>query len=54
MQIPLILVGSFCAAGMARLNLYWDQASVLVQIGVLDPGTGLPVVAKEEVEGIIG
>ena len=52
-QVPLVLAGSFCAGGLARLNVYWDQASVLVQVGVLDPGTELPVVAKEGVEGII-
>lgn len=37
-QIPLVLTGSFCAGKLARQNVYWDQASVLVQVGLLDPG----------------
>lgn len=27
----------FAAGKIARHNIYWDQASVLVQIGLLDP-----------------
>ena len=31
---------------LAHEHIYWDQASVLVQIGLLDPG-GLPVAGAE-------
>ena len=31
---------------LAHETLYWDQASVLVQLGLLQPG-GLPVVGAE-------
>lgn len=37
-QIPLVLTGTFCAGKLARQQVYWDQASVLVQVGLLDPG----------------
>jgi len=33
-------------------HIYWDQASVLVQIGLLDP-EGLPVVAAENARKIL-
>ncbi|PYH84913.1 hypothetical protein BO82DRAFT_303839 [Aspergillus uvarum CBS 121591] len=36
-RIALVMTASFCAGKVARLNVYWDQASVLVQIGLLDP-----------------
>ena len=32
---------------IASERIYWDQASVLVQIGMLDP-TGLPVTGVEQ------
>ena len=31
---------------MAHEHIYWDQASVLVQVGALEPG-GLPVAGAE-------
>jgi len=33
-------------------HIYWDQASVLVQIGVLDP-TGLPVAGIETANKLV-
>lgn len=36
-RIPLVMTASFLAGKIARHNMYWDQASVLVQIGLLDP-----------------
>ncbi|KAL4917474.1 hypothetical protein BDW62DRAFT_211173 [Aspergillus aurantiobrunneus] len=36
-RIPLVITASFLAGKIARHNIYWDQASVLVQIGLLDP-----------------
>jgi carboxymethylenebutenolidase len=33
-------------------HIYWDQASVLVQIGLLDP-TGLPVVGAEAARKVL-
>ncbi|KAL4934993.1 hypothetical protein BDV06DRAFT_229243, partial [Aspergillus oleicola] len=36
-RIPLVMTASFLDGKIARHNIYWDQASVLVQIGLLDP-----------------
>ncbi|KAF9884706.1 hypothetical protein FE257_001335 [Aspergillus nanangensis] len=36
-RITLVLTAAFVAGRLARQNIYWDQASVLVQIGLLDP-----------------
>ncbi|KAL4806460.1 hypothetical protein BDV18DRAFT_160523 [Aspergillus unguis] len=36
-SIPIVLTVSFLAGKIARQNWYWDQASVLVQVGLLDP-----------------
>ncbi|KAL6235371.1 hypothetical protein BDW75DRAFT_142174 [Aspergillus navahoensis] len=36
-RIPLVMTASFLCGKIARHNIYWDQASVLVQIGLLDP-----------------
>jgi hypothetical protein len=36
-RILLIMTASFLAGKIARHNIYWDQASVLVQVGLLDP-----------------
>jgi carboxymethylenebutenolidase len=37
---------------MVHEHLYWDQASVLVQLGLLEPG-GLPVVGAEGARSVI-
>ncbi|PIG85185.1 dienelactone hydrolase [Aspergillus arachidicola] len=36
-RVVIIMTASFIAGRLARHNIYWDQASVLVQIGLLDP-----------------
>ncbi|ROL69776.1 carboxymethylenebutenolidase [Pseudomonas chlororaphis] len=41
-QIPMLGVVKFRGPKLYHEHIYWDQASVLVQIGLLDP-TGLPV-----------
>jgi carboxymethylenebutenolidase len=37
---------------LAHEHLYWDQASVLVQLGLLDPA-GLPVVGVEGTRSVL-
>jgi carboxymethylenebutenolidase len=37
---------------MAYEHIYWHQASVLAQIGVLDPD-GLPVAGSEQAERLL-
>jgi carboxymethylenebutenolidase len=41
-EIPLVAIVRFVDGKVAHEHIYWDQASVLVQIGRLDP-KGLPV-----------
>jgi carboxymethylenebutenolidase len=41
-EIPLIAVVRFARDKIAHEHLWWDQASVLLQVGLLEPG-GLPM-----------
>lgn len=45
-EVPLVAIVKFEAGKLAHEHIYWDQASVLVQIGALDP-SGLPVAGAE-------
>ena len=45
-EIAFVVVVQFDGDKLAHEHLYWDQASVLVQLGLLDP-KGLPVVGVE-------
>jgi carboxymethylenebutenolidase len=45
-EVPLVAIVKFRDGKLAHEHIYWDQASVLVQIGRLDP-TGLPVAGAE-------
>jgi carboxymethylenebutenolidase len=45
-EVPLIGIISFRGDKLYHEYIYWNQASVLVQIGLLDPA-GLPVAGHE-------
>jgi carboxymethylenebutenolidase len=45
-QVPLVVVVHFREGKLAHEHIYWDQASVLVQIGLLDT-SNLPVAGIE-------
>jgi carboxymethylenebutenolidase len=45
-EIPLVAIVGFKDGKVAHEHIYWDQASVLVQIGKLNPA-GLPVAGVE-------
>jgi carboxymethylenebutenolidase len=45
-EIPLLAVVKFRGDKLYHEHIYWDQASVLVQIGKLDP-QGLPIAGVE-------
>jgi carboxymethylenebutenolidase len=45
-EVPLVAIVKFKDGKVAHEHIYWDQASVLVQIGKLDP-KGLPVAGGE-------
>ena len=44
--MPLVAIVKFREGKVAHEHIYWDQASVLVQLGLLDSGT-LPVAGIE-------
>lgn len=46
-DIPMVVVVQFEGDKIACERIYWDQASVLVQIGLLSP-SGLPVSGAEQ------
>ena len=45
-EIPLVAIVGFQDGKVAHEHIYWDQASVLVQIGKLEP-SGLPMAGVE-------
>jgi carboxymethylenebutenolidase len=45
-EVPLVAIVRFREGKLAHEHIYWDQASVLVQIGLLDAAT-LPVAGVE-------
>ncbi len=45
-EVPLVVIVHFRGEQLAHEHIYWDQASVLVQLGLLDP-KGLPVAGAE-------
>jgi len=51
-EIPLVAIVCFRGDKLYNEHIYWDQASVLVQIGALDP-TGLPVAGVETAKKIV-
>jgi carboxymethylenebutenolidase len=45
-EVPLVAIVRFEGGKVAHEHIYWDQASVLVQLGLLEPA-GLPVAGVE-------
>ena len=45
-EVPLVAIVQFRDEKLAHEHIYWDQASVLVQLGLLEAGT-LPVAGVE-------
>lgn len=50
-EVPLVAIVKFRDGKLAHEHIYWDQASVLVQIGLLDAST-LPVVGQESAQKV--
>lgn len=48
-EVPFVAIVHFRGDKLAREHIYWDQATVLVQLGLIDPGA-LPVAAAESAE----
>jgi carboxymethylenebutenolidase len=51
-RIPTVVVMGFSDGKVAYEHIYWDQASVLVQIGLLDPAL-LPVSGAEQADRLL-
>jgi carboxymethylenebutenolidase len=51
-EVPLAAIIRFRDGKLAHEHIYWDQASVLVQIGLLDPAN-LPVVGIESAKKVL-
>jgi len=51
-EVGLVVVVQFDGDKMAHETLYWDQASVLAQLGLLERG-GLPVVGAESARSVL-
>ncbi len=50
-RLPFCVVAKFDGGRLAHEHIYWDQASLLVQVGLLDPA-GLPVTGAEQAENL--
>jgi carboxymethylenebutenolidase len=51
-SIPLVVIVYFRDNKLAHEHIYWDQASVLVQLGLMDP-TRLPVAGAESAHKVL-
>jgi len=51
-EVPTVAIANFRGDKLAHEHIYWDQASVLVQIGLLDPA-GLPVAGSETARKLV-
>jgi carboxymethylenebutenolidase len=51
-EVPLVAIVRFKNGKLAHEHIYWDQASVLAQIGLIDPAK-LPVVGVESARKVL-
>jgi carboxymethylenebutenolidase len=51
-QVPLVAIVQFVGDKIAHEHIYWDQASVLVQLGLLE-AEGLPVAGIETARKVL-
>ena len=51
-EVPFVVVMAFEGDKVAHEHIYWDQASVLVQVGLLDAGK-LPVTGVEQARKLL-
>ena len=51
-EVPLVAIVRFRGDKLAHEHIYWDQASVLVQLGLLDPAT-VPVAGIESARKVL-
>jgi carboxymethylenebutenolidase len=51
-RLAVCVVAGFQNGKLNHEHIYWDQASLLVQLGLLDPA-GLPVIGAEQAERVL-
>ena len=51
-EIPFVVVVQFQGDKLAHEHIYWDQASVLVQLGLLEPDY-LPITGRDQAAKVI-
>lgn len=51
-RVPTVVVMGFEDGKVAYEHIYWDQATVLVQLGLIDPA-GLPVAGGEQADRLL-
>ena len=51
-ELPHVVVMKFENGKVAHEHIYWDQASLLVQVGLLDPAN-LPVAGVEQARNLV-
>ena len=51
-ELPIVIVVGTEGGKVAYEHIYWDQASLLVQVGLLDPA-GLPVTGVEQARKLL-
>jgi carboxymethylenebutenolidase len=51
-EVPTVAIVGFRGGKLCHEHIYWDQASVLVQIGLLDP-KGLPIAGVETAKKLV-
>jgi carboxymethylenebutenolidase len=51
-ELPVVDVMKFQGGKIAQEHIYWDQSSLLVQVGLLDPKT-LPAVGVEQARTLL-
>ncbi len=51
-RLPVCVVAGFRNGKLSHEHICWDQATVLVQVGLLDPA-GLPVAGAEQAEKLL-
>jgi carboxymethylenebutenolidase len=51
-EVPVVVIVHFREGKLGHEHVYWDQASVLVQLGILDP-SGLPIVGAETARKVL-
>lgn len=54
-EIPLVAIVQFDGDKLVHEHIYWDQASVLVQVGLLEagPSGGLPIAGAETAHKVL-